>query len=56
MNKKFEEPKFEKTEFEAVAYLRGGSSNSYKSHKKGNKKSNKNSSRCKGINAFEMPV
>lgn len=25
LNKKFEEPRFEKTEFEAVAYLNGGS-------------------------------
>lgn len=34
MKKEFEEPKFEKTEFEAVAYLCGGSSSNSNSNGK----------------------
>lgn len=34
MSKKFEEPKFEKTEFEAVAYLCGNSNESSNSNDK----------------------
>lgn len=57
--KKFEEPKFEKTEFEAVAYLCSNSkgkkgSNSNGSSKKWN--SNQNKRYRRDINPFDNPM
>lgn len=46
MKKNFEEPNFEKTEFEAVAYLCGNSNGS---------NSNSNSNKHKGSNKQQMP-